>query len=1155
MGLRLIYGRAGSGKTHYCLNEIKERLNREGAAPLILVVPEQFTLQAERNLVRTVGTGGIMRAEVLSFRRMAYRVFGEVGGVTRKHLNSAGKSMLIFRIIDAMKDEMNIFARASSQQGFVNVVSQTIAELKRYNITPDSLWTVRSSLEDGTLLKEKLGEICSIYRKFEETLHQKYLDADDDLTVLAEKLERSTRFDGCEIWIDGFSGFTPQEYRVIGKLLKKAARVNVCLCTDCLEEDYIFDGTDIFSPVKNAAARLMKTARENGIAVEKPVMLPGSPPYRFRESKELVHLEGEFFSFPYRTYGGNTKDISIFAAASIYSEVENTAKDIVRLCRDRGLRYRDIAVVTRNLEGYEKLISSIFTQYDIPHFIDRKKEIVGHPLVQLILSALEIFIKSWSYEAVFRYLKTGLTGIERKDIDILENYVLACGIRGGMWTREEAWDFPMTPDFDGREVSDYERAILERVNDTRGRITGPLIALRRKTRGRKRAEEICTAVFEFLCEIGIPERIENIIDDFRDEGELDLANEYGQIWNIVMETFDQIVEVMGDERISIEKFHQILSTGLGECRVGIIPPALDQVAVGSIERSKNHEISALYILGVNDGVFPSVSMDEGILSDREREVLRAAGIELAQDTRTRTFEEQYLTYSVLTTAGKYLRISYPAADFNGSAMRPSIIVSRVRKVFPGIREYTDIVRKNSGEDRFEDIITPQATFNHLISAMRRRMEGLETDPLWLDVHSWYMENENWKEKYRTVLEGFRYSNQVDRIDAERAGKLYGRPVYTSISRMERYASCPFSYYIQYGLRAKERKVFQLAPPDVGTFMHSVIDRFSRRIAERDIGWRNLDRERCVKEVSDIVDGMMENMSGSILNRSRRYRYLVERLKRVLVRAVWLIAEHIRRGGFDPVGYEMAFGEGEKFPPIAIELPSGDKVYLTGRIDRVDAVKSEGGTYLRIVDYKSGSRDFRLSDMYYGLQIQLITYLDALWENGREEFGEEIMPGGILHFRVDDPIIRDGNGMEEEEIEKAIMKQLRMKGLLLADVKLIKEMDRDMDGDSLIIPARINKGDELSTSRSSAATAEQFQLLRRHVKKLLTQTAEEMLKGNVTIKPYKKNKLTPCRFCGYSSVCQFDPRLKDNTYRTLKDLRDNEVWRILEEESKGKKGED
>lgn len=1152
MSLRLIFGRAGSGKTYYCLNQIKSKLNDGDNISLVLVVPEQFTLQAEKNLVKMVGTGGIMRAEVLSFRRMAYRVFNEAGGVTRKHLNSAGKCMLIYRIIEGMKDDLKIFSKAVKQQGFVNTLSETIAEFKRYNVTPEVLEEVYGDVDDE-FLKDKLKELSTIYREFEKALHKKYIDADDDLTMLAEKLDVYSGFDDAEIWIDGFSGFTPQEYKVIEKLLKKAGRVNISLCTDCVVDDYNIDDTEVFSSVKKTAVKLLKIAEESGTGVEKAIDLKEEPLYRFKGSKEIGHLERQFFSFPYNTYPDRTKDVSIFCAANIYTEVENTARDIVRLCRNRGTRYRDIAVVSRDLAGYEKLIGAIFTDYGIPYFIDRKRDINSHPLIQLILSVQEIFIRNWSYESVFRYLKTGITGIDREDIDILENYVLACGIRGRKWAQDENWDFRMSQGLEDGKMNEYEQNMLATVDDTRRRIVKPLMDFRSKTKGRRNVRDVCTALYEFLCDIGVPERIEKRVEEFKASGGLDFANEYGQIWNIVMEVFNQVVEVMGDEKTNTERFQKILAIGFGEYKIGLIPPALDQVLVGSVERSKSHDISVLYILGVNDGIFPSTADNEGILSDKDRENLHSRGVEIAQDTRTRAFEEQFLVYTALTTAGEYLRISYPIADHKGRTMRPSIIVSRLKKIFSNIYEYSDIISKDTDEDNLELITTAAPTFNQLVSAVRKQAEGLAVNPLWWDAYRWYMGNEEWKKRCGTALMGLSYTNQPVAIDTRKAKSLYGSPLYTSISRLERFISCPFSYYLQYGLKAKERKEFKLTPPDIGTFMHNVIDRFSTELSEKNMNWRELEKEQCVKEVSRIVDDLLLKMSGSILNSSARYRYLTERLKRVLIRVVWLIAEHIKRSGFEPLGYELAFGQDEKFPPITLELPTGEKIHLTGRIDRVDAMETKEGTYLRIIDYKSGKKDFKLSDAYYGLQIQLITYLDALWENGGGEIAGPILPGGILYFKIDDPIIKGESVSTEEQIEKAIMKQLKMKGLLLADIKLIKEMDREIDGDSLIIPARINKGDKLGRS-SSAATAEQFKLLRGHVRQLLINTVVEILKGNVSIRPYRKKRITPCSYCPYSSVCQFDPGLKDNNYRILNDINNEDVWKSLKENNIEEKGE-
>jgi ATP-dependent helicase/nuclease subunit B len=1144
MSLRLVYGRAGSGKSSFCLNDIKAKHNDGENTSLILVVPEQFTLQAEKNLVKAMGSGGIMRAEVLSFRRMAYRVFNEVGGIVRRHINSAGKCMLIYRVIDCLKDELSVFSKAVRQQGFVGVVSELIAELKRYNITPQDLMGVCEKAGEDELLKSKLSDIVAIYDEFENRLHERYIDADDDLTELAKKVHCSNYLGDAEIWIDEFTGFTPQEYKVIEELLNTARRVNICLCSDCLEGNCDIDGTDVFAPARRAAAKLMSIAKQCNVEVETPVCI--STGYgRFKSSKEISHLEKNFFSYPYNVYKHKTIDVRMFMASNTYSEVEDTARDIICLCRDRGMRFRDIAVVTRNLEAYEGLIKSVFSEYGIPFFIDMKRSISDHPLVRLILSALEIFGGNWSYESVFRYLKTGLTGISREDIDIIENYVLAFGIRGGRWTQAERWEYRMSNGFEEHEMGEYERTTINRVNEIRALIISPLVNFRIKVKGKCSAREICTALYQFLCDIGVPERIEGLTEEFKSSGQLELAVEYSQVWNIVMEVFDQIVEVSGDEGMGLGRFSNILQIGLGEYKVGLIPLALDQVLVGSVERSKSHEISALYILGVNDGVFPAASNDEGILSDKDRETLRTFGMELAYDTRTRGFEEQYLVYSALTTAGNYLRLSYPAADHEGRTMRPSMIISRLRKLFPVINECSDIIESDADDRTLRMICAAKPTFNRLVCAVRKHVDGNSVNNMWWDVLRWYNSSSEWREKCRMMLLGITYTNQVGMITPERTRKLYGSPIYTSISRLETFRTCPFSFFVQYGLKVKERRIFKLEPPDIGTFMHHIIDKFSKSVADKGINWRTLEKDWCSAEVSRIVDELLENAAGSVFNSTKRYRYLSQRLKRVLARAVWLIAEHIKRSSFEPLGYEMTFGKGGEFPPITIELPSGEKINLTGRIDRIDAMKTEEGTYLRIIDYKSGKKAFALSDVYYGLQLQLTTYMDAIWENGGKSIPKPIIPGGMFYFRVDDPVIKAGKEASEEEVEKAIMKKLKMNGLLLADVKLIKEMDREIDGHSLIIPARINKGDVLG--KSSAATLEQFELLRKHARKLLAELGNEMLHGNISIKPYKKKGITSCSYCRYTSVCHFDPALKNNTYTVLNELKEQEVWEMIKNE--------
>ncbi len=1135
MSIRIIYGRAGSGKTHYCLNDIKSRASSGDSHPLVLLVPEQFTLQAERDLISVLGTGGILETEVLSFRRLAFRVFSQEGGITYPHIHPAGKSMIIYRVLDKVKKNLKVFAKSADRQGFVNTLATLISEFKRYSITPTILEETSQTLEGP--LQDKMKELNAIYAEYEQIVAQRYRDSDDDLTLVSDKLANSTLYNNAEIWIDGFSGFTPQEYSLITTLFTKAHRVNISLCTDSL--DYKGEA-EVFASVKRAYQRLMKTAQEIGSKIEKPIYLGGDSLPRFKDSFELAHLEQNLYAYPHKIYTTQTQDISLFSSIDIFTEIEETARDILRLCRDKDMRYRDIAVVTRNLASYERLIEVIFAEYDIPFFMDRKVDITNQPTVRLILSMLDIFNENWSYEAVFRYLKTGLTGLVKESVDKLENYVLACGIRGSRWTKNEDWTMstellPEEKNFDNLQDS------LREINSIRLAVSTPLLEFRQRTKGKRKASEICSALYDFLCQIEVPARIEDFIEKFRRNGELSLANEYSQVWNTVMDVLDQTVEVMGDETFGLEKFSNILEVGLEEYKIGMIPASLDQVLVGSVERSRSHELKALYLLGVNDGVFPSSDLEEGILSDLDRDSLNKAGIELAADTRTQAFDEQYLVYRTLSTAGCYLRLSWAIGDHEGRSMRPSIIISRLKKVFPKITETSNILK--SEKSSIELLSGRSPAFRQMISEIRSKADGRVIQPLWQDVYRWFMSQQDWQDICQTVRSAFLYKNIAQPISQEKMEFLYGSPTYASVSRLESYKSCPFAFYVQYGLGAKERKIYSMNPPDIGTFMHKVIEKFSFYILEQNISWRELEKQWCKERVSDIVDEMLTNMQGSGLAGSQRYTALTVRLKRVVVRAVWLIAEHIRRSNFDPLGYELGFGEGEQFPPIIIELDSGAKINLVGRIDRVDALETEEGTYLRIVDYKSGYKDLKLSDVYYGLQLQLLTYLDALRQNGETALTTPILPGGVLYFRIDDPIIRRNSKISEEEIEMAIMKQLKMKGLLLADVKLIREMDNSLQGSSSIIPATINKDDVLGKA-SKVASLTQFKMLQTYVRTLLKDLCEEIMRGNVSIKPYKKKGITSCTYCDYSAVCQFDPALKENTFEPLHDQKDEDVWKFI-----------
>lgn len=1148
MGLKFIYGRAGSGKSHYCLNSIKKRIEDGCTQPLILLVPEQFSFQAEKNLIRTVGERGMLRAQVLSFKRMAHTVFDEVGGLTRQHMNDAGKSMLIHRIMEGNHDKLKVFGKAAKKQGFITTISDIITEFKRYSVTAEILKGTVERIENQ-YLKNKIEDITLIFEEFEKRLHEKYIDSEDELTILTEKLDKSKLFNEAEVWIDEFSSFTPQQYKILEKILSKSKRVNITLCTDSLNGDGSIENIDVFSPTKVTEKKLLEIIGDNNIKYEKPIALKCNPCYRFKDSNELQHLEKYLFSYPYKTYKQESSDIHIFKALNKYIEIEETARDIVRICRDKGFRFNDIAVVSGDLDGYENLVKAIFTQYNIPYFIDKKREINNNPIVVLIISAVEILSKNWSYESVFRYLKTGLLDLEDDEIDILENYVLANGIRGNKWTSEKQWDYRLTYGFEDDEMSEYEKEILDKINSIREKVRVPIMNLASNIKGRKKGRQMCGGLYEFLCELNIPQKIEAWIKEFKDTGELDRGNEYSQIWDIVIEVLDQIVEVIGDESLSMDTFAKILSTGFKEYEVGVIPPSIDQVLVGSITRLKSHDISALYIIGVNDGVFPAIIPAEGVLTDNDRESLKERGMELAKDTRSRAFEEQFLVYTTLTLVSKYLRLSYPIGDEEGKTKRPSILISRLKKIFPEVEEKSNLAE--SDEENLSVVTGPKATFNYLISNIRKNSQGNYITPLWLDVYRWYRNHNEWDKKVETVLSGFSYTNEAEISDTKRIRNLYGKHMNISVSRLEKFSECPFAYFMQYGLKVKERKVYNLTSPDLGSFMHNMLQNFSVKLREENLNWRDIDKSWCEENVSRIVDDGLRKMPGSVLNSSKRYEHVTKNLKRVLTRSVWLITEHIKRGGFTPEGYELSFGNSGDFPPISVKLNSGETVSLIGRVDRVDSMNEETTTYLRIVDYKSGSKEFKLNDVYYGFQMQLLIYLDAILSELEKRMNKSALPGGILYFKLDDPIVKGKGELTDTQIEEIIMKSLKMNGLLLDDPDIIREMDNEMEKGSDIIPATIKKDGTLSKSQSSIATLEQFKLLRKYVRDTIAKLCEKILEGNISLSPCKNKTKDSCKYCIYSSICQFDTSIKGNKYRVLKDKTEEEIWVEIEQKLNNK----
>ncbi|MGL6107696.1 helicase-exonuclease AddAB subunit AddB [Romboutsia sp.] len=1138
MSIKFVLGRGGSGKTTYILDEIKKRVQDNETTPVILLVPEQYTFEIEKRM-SNLFTGEVkdkfLRARVLSFNTMSNIVFSHVGGLTDININSSGKAMITYSAIESVSKELEIFSKSSSQSGFVSSISDIIGELKQYSVSPEALEFVAGDLENETL-SLKLKDISKIYKAFEERLHENYIDSQDMLNSLAQRVELCDCFKDAYIYIDEYTGFTPNQYRVLRSLFHQAKEVCISLTIDNPQK-ITYNKSDAFSRTKFTYQKLIKLCNEEGVKLLPSIDLANGKLNRFKNSNELAHLEKYYHAYPYETYKEETKNIQIKEFNNLYSEVEEIAKEIVSLIRDEKIRYKDITIATRDLNKYDFLIHSIFNEYGIPNFIDKKREAKSNPIIVLIISALEMKNRGYNYETMFRYLKSGLIGIPNDDISLLENYVLANGIKGKKWF-EKKWEYPFNYNISAKE-SDYEIELKQRVNEIKDKVLEPIVKLQEKLKGKNKVEDICKYIYEFLIDINMPNTIQNLIANFKEKGELDVANQYSQVWGIVVDILDQMVEIMDSETIRLDKFIKLISLGFDEYELGLVPPSIDQVLVSSVDRMKNPDTKYLYLIGTTDGTFPLISKDNSLLNDNDRENLGKKGVEVDIDSKTKTFEEQYLVYKALTSTSENLIVTYPISDHEGKTIRPSVIISRLKKIFPNIANKSYLLEEEAktNEEILNKITTKIPTFNELINEIKEFDDGKEIKDLWLDIYRYYAQDKEYEHIAKKVISGLNYTNQVQKIEEEKIKKLYENKS-LSISRLERYSNCPFAYFIQYGLKAKERKEYSFTAPDLGNFIHNILDTFSKQMAKDSLSWRDINFDYIIEKVSAIVEEIVSKIPGYILQSSDRYRYLAYRLKNMLISAISIISEQIKKGSFEPSGYEVNFGENGKYPPIKIVLENGEEINLRGQIDRIDEFENEEGKYIRIIDYKSSDKSISLTEVYHGLQLQLLVYLDAILESG-----SNLSPAAILYSKIDDPIAKFDENKDDDEIREKILKDLKMQGLLIKDSKIIKEMDKSLDtGDkatSLVIPASINKDGTLGKS-TKGVTNDEFEVIRKYVKHTIKDICKEMLSGDIDIRPYKYKDKVPCTFCNYSSICQFDSSLKDNNYKIINKKSDDDI---------------
>lgn len=1117
--LRYIMGRAGSGKSRQVCNEIKAALSSYHDAPLILLVPEQYTLQAERNLIQNLQVNGIMQVEVLSFSRLANRIFSEVGGSTRIVLNEQGKQMILRRVINGNIRNLTIYKQAARQAGFVSKCGQIISDFKQYDIDCAFLKEHPDLSGLDRVLEHKIHDIAIIFDAFNQYLQGRYMDMDDYINLFIEKLIQSNFLMGSRIWVDNFATFSPQSLRIIERLLALASCLTVSLTIDRgrgLADRELFNMSDsTYRKIHSMAVRLGLPEESLEIPWQKEGV----------KTDELKHLERQIYAYPYRPWDEEVSQIHIFAAANVFTEVEYAAVRMVERARENGWRWKEMAVVCQDLNTYGPIIARVFSEYRIPIFMDEKREVIDHPLIQFILSSLDIIQRGYRREDICRCCKTGFTYLNPDESDELENYLLRYGIHGKRLHAEF-------------EYGEQER--LSALNSMRLRLIEPLLNMETKLVEINDIGNMTRILYEYLQDSDIPTKMAAEIEAMDKRGYINMVRESAQIWNIVLETLDQMYTIMGDQQTNLKEYRQLIEAGFLNYKLGIIPTTVDQVLVGTVQRSISQDIKGLFVLGVNDGVLPSNGVEDSLFDQEERSQLGSLGFEIGLNREQAIAQENYLIYNALAQPNEEIWLSYALADSEGRAMRPSLLLNRILMLYRKLKPISDLIEDR--ETMLDTISTPGSTMKHMVHNLRRAWDGRAIDDFWWDVFRWYGTEEIWRQKRDNVVKGFLHYNQVGGINPELAEKLYKRPFRSSVSRLEQYANCPFAHFVRYGMRPSERKTFEVSAPDVGELFHGALQNFAHKMTEAGLGWQELDRAESDRLMDQVMDDMVPVHADGVFTSSHRYRYLVHQLKRVGRRSAWTLTQHIQSGQFKPIGYEIRFGRGGDLPPIEIILEDGEILYLEGRIDRADVYEGSDASYVRVIDYKTGRKAFDLTETYYGLTLQLLVYLKALLGSGSIDAHPHLKPAGVFYFRIDDPAVKSDVDVVEE-IEKQIARKLRMDGLVLQDINIVRAMDKEFESSSSIIPVGL-KRDGNFDSYSSVLNENEFAQMLEHIEGLMRQLTEEIIRGHASIQPVMINKKKACDLCKFKSICQFDQLFENNRFRVLPQLRRDEVMKRI-----------
>lgn len=1129
MSLRFYFGPSGSGKSHRIYEEIMQRAAQEPGRNFLIIVPDQFTMQTQKDLVMRSDRGGILNIDVLSFGRLSHRILEEVGTKEMPVLDDTGKSLVLQKIAADLKEQLPAMGSLLHKQGYIHEVKSAISEFMQYGISTQDMDKLIASAEKRGALAMKLRDLKTLYRGFQDYIRDHFITTEETLDVLRRSLVKSKILPDSVVVFDGFTGFTPIQNRLIQELMRVCEETIVTVTIGEEEDPYQMDGEQkLFHLSKKTVADLVKLAAEAEVTRGEDVFVKGGP-NRFTEAPALCYLEQNLFRYQYEPYTEKQCEIRMFEALSPREEVHQTALYIRKLIREEGLTYRDIAVVIGDLEGYASYVETEFGQLEIPCFLDRTRGIVLNPMIEYIKSALQLYIRDFSYDTVFHFLRSGMADISREEIDELENYVIRTGARGyRTYSRLFTRKTEEMQQGSGQEDTERAEETMERLNRIRQQFADTVEILHMAPRAK--AGEYVDHLYDFLEQNQVQQKLLNYQQQFEQEGDLAKAREYAQIYRLVMDLLDQIYELLGEEEISLQEFADILEAGFGEITVGTIPQNVDRIVVGDMERTRLKQVKVLFFLGVNDGNIPKNASKGGIISDMDREFLIESGTEMAPSPRQQMYIQRLYLYLNMTKPSERLYLSYAKVNSDGKGIRPSYLIDTVRKLFPQLA-----VEYPQNRSRIEQIEGRQEGARYLAEELREYADGTLQEEERQDFYLMYRAYEADPEgRDRLTAAAFRRYKEsgLSRIVAR---ALYGRQLENSVSRLETYAACACRHFLQYGLSLQEREEFGFEVSDMGNVYHAVLENFAGKLAESGRTWWDFDENFATQAIKEAVEGYAATYGETVLYSSARNEYAITRMSRILTRTVLTLQQHLKQGSFQPDDYELSFRFAEDLDSIHVDLSEEEKMHLQGRIDRIDVSEDAEHVYVKVIDYKSGNKKFDLAALYYGLQLQLVVYMNAAMElESRKHPDKEIVPAALLYYHIDDPTIETPVELTQEQINEEILTKLRMNGVVNSDPAVVERLDRFLQDKSKVIPVEKKKDGSFS-ARSGILSREELHVVSAYVDTKIRQIGREILDGKIAANPYEKGNEEACTYCAYKKVCGFDGSIPGYEKRQLEDL--------------------